>query len=342
MHKALTSFVLGAGIVLASPASVASQSSEGYVTAEDGVRLYYERSGSGSPTLILPARMFLYPDFKVLAERFTVIAYDMRNRGRSSFVQEGSLLSLEHDVRDLEAVRSHFGVETFATIGYSYLGKMVVLYALAHPDRVERIVQIGPVPMALGTTYPEAMRNDDADRVFDPEERARLRQLREESVHLQQPERYCEEEWRYTRAGLVGDPANVDRLGESPCSMPNEWPTNLARHFFHHFGSMSRFDVAPEDVAGLTVPVLTIHGTKDRNAPYGAGREWAAALPNARLLTVEGAAHHLWTDRPEVLERIRDFFLGEWPMKAESLSPREGARDLLEGRLESARPGLIY
>jgi len=107
----------------------------------------------------------------------------------------------------------------------------------------------------------------------------------------------------------VGDPANAGKL-ESVCSLPNEWPTNLARHLFHHFGSMSGFDLTPAQVAAVRQPVLTIHGTRDRNAPYGAGREWAANLPNARLVTVEGAAHQVWVDRPEVVAQIREFFEG--------------------------------
>jgi proline iminopeptidase len=255
-------------------------------------------------------RLFLYPDFRSLDERFTVIAYDMRNRGRSDFVQDGSLLTLEHDVQDLEAVRRHFGVERFSTIGYSYLGKMVVFYALQHPERVERLVQIGAVPMALATEYPEELKNDDRDRVLDPKGREKLRRLREENFHLEQPEKYCEEEWLVTRVLLVGDPANVEKLGKGACSMPNEWPTNFVRHLFHHFGSMSRFDLTPADVEALRHPVLTIHGTKDRNAPYGAGREWARNLPNARLLTAEGAAHQVWVDRPEVLAQIREFLEG--------------------------------
>jgi pimeloyl-ACP methyl ester carboxylesterase len=73
---------------------------------------------------------------------------------------------------------------------------------------------------------------------------------------------------------------------------------------------MSRFDLTPADVEALRHPVLTIHGTKDRNAPYGAGREWARNLPNARLLTAEGAAHQVWVDRPEVLAQIREFLEG--------------------------------
>jgi proline iminopeptidase len=285
----------------------ASQTSEGFIETPDGVRLFYEKSGSGASTLILPGRLFLYPDFRALDSSFTVIAYDMRNRGRSDFVPDGSLLTLEHDVQDMETVRGHFAVERFGTVGYSYLGKMVVFYALRHPERVERIVQIGAVPMALATEYPEELRNDDRDRVLDAKGREKLRRLREEGFHLEQPEKYCEEEWLVTRVLLVGDPANAEKLGKGHCSMPNEWPTNLARHLFHHFGSMSRFDLAPPDVSALSHPVLTIHGTRDRNAPYGAGREWSEKLPNARLLTAEGAAHQAWVDRPDVLDRIREF-----------------------------------
>ncbi len=289
----------------------ASQTSEGFLETSDGVRLFYEKSGSGAAALILPGRLFLYPDFRLLDESFTVIAYDMRNRGRSDFVQDGNLLTLEHDVEDLEAVRRHFGVERFSTVGYSYLGKMVVFYALRHKERIDRMVQIGPVPMALATEYPEELRNDDRDQVLDAKGREKLRRLREENFHLEQPQKYCEEEWLVTRVLLVGDPANAGKLGEGNCSMPNEWPTNFVRHLFHHFGSMSRFDLTPSDLEGITHPVLTIHGTKDRNAPYGAGLEWARSLPNARLLTAEGAAHQVWVDRPEVLTAIREFFEGK-------------------------------
>jgi pimeloyl-ACP methyl ester carboxylesterase len=48
-----------------------------------------------------------------------------------------------------------------------------------------------------------------------------------------------------------------------------------------------RFDIrdegpAWERYAALRIPVLTIHGTQDRNAPFGGGREWVAHLPEAR------------------------------------------------------------
>ena len=129
----------------------------GWVAGADGVRLYYEKIGTGPRTVIVPGRLFLARDLAPLGDRHTLILYDMRNRGRSSRVEDGSLLTIQKDVEDLEAVRRHFRVERFVPVGYSYLGFMVVLYAMDHPDRVERLVQLGPVPRKFGTEYPASL-----------------------------------------------------------------------------------------------------------------------------------------------------------------------------------------
>jgi pimeloyl-ACP methyl ester carboxylesterase len=53
------------------------------------------------------------------------------------------------------------------------------------------------------------------------------------------------------------------------------------------------------------MPVLVVHGTKDRSAPYGGGRDWAAMLPNARLVTVTNAGHVPWIEKPgEVFDTL--------------------------------------
>jgi pimeloyl-ACP methyl ester carboxylesterase len=56
-------------------------------------------------------------------------------------------------------------------------------------------------------------------------------------------------------------------------------------------------------------PALVIHGTRDRQAPYGGGLEWASLLPGARLLTVEGAAHVPWIEAPEMVFGAIESFL---------------------------------
>jgi pimeloyl-ACP methyl ester carboxylesterase len=108
-------------------------------------------------------------------------------------------------------------------------------------------------------------------------------------------------------------------MGKGVCDMPNEWPVNLARRLEAHFvGSVQKLDVPRERVAQLTMPTLVVHGDRDRNAPYGAGRDWAYMLPNARLVTVEGAAHQSFAERPDVVRpAVAAFLSGKWPAGAE-------------------------
>lgn len=64
--------------------------------------------------------------------------------------------------------------------------------------------------------------------------------------------------------------------------------------------------------------------TPSSHAPYAAGREWALTLPDARLITVERAAHQLVTDAPEiVLPAIDEFVSGRWPSRAEKITTLE-------------------
>ncbi|MBV9496108.1 MAG: alpha/beta hydrolase, partial [Acidobacteria bacterium] len=79
-------------------------------------------------------------------------------------------------------------------------------------------------------------------------------------------------------------------------------------------------DMPAADLAKITMPVLTIHGEKDRNAPNVDGREWARQLPNARFVSVPNAAHAAWADDPVIVfASIRDFLRGGWPLGAEKL-----------------------
>ena len=306
--------------LLAAPtvAEDRAHDSEGYLTTPDGVRLYYRRLGSSPKTVILPGRLFALADLEWIGQDYTLISYDMRNRGRSDLVADDAKISFEHDVGDLETVRRHFGIERMALIGYSYLGKIAVLYALEHPDRVERIVQLGPVGPSFGTEY----RSDyvASDDPVDPKALAELRASRSErNLHLTHPREYCREEWAIVQLPrLVGDPARRDRVRIDVCDLPNEWPILQARHLRVHFEESGMTHRTPiEAVRALRMPVLTVHGTRDRNSPYGAGREWSYLLPQGRLLTVEGAGHHAFGEMPEVVTpAIAAFLAGEWPEDA--------------------------
>lgn len=302
----------------------ASPVSDGFIATADGTRLYYRRVGDGPQSVILPADAFLHPAFDRLAPGRTLVYYDMRNRGLSSSVGADRALSIEQDVLDLEAVRAHFQLESVDLVGFSYLGLMVAMYAKDHPQHVRRIVQLGPVPLQFDKEYPEGLRAGDYYAAIDSTALAELRRLQKENYPRTHPQEYCVRENQVTRVALVGDPANVSRLNQDLCDKPNEWPIHLADHFARHFTSVQALVLDPADFARLDQPVLTVHGNLDRNAAYGAGREWAMTFPNARLLTVEGGAHCAWADDPVLVFGAIDTFLrGTWPDTAEHVTQLE-------------------
>src|SRR5215510_6823656 len=114
-----TLYALLAGIILLLPGhkgleaqqATAAKVSTGFVSAKDGVHLYYAKVGSGPKTVIMPGRLFAFRDFQRLANGRTLIFYAMRNRGLLDAVPDKSRIGLQYDVDDLESVRAHFGVE---------------------------------------------------------------------------------------------------------------------------------------------------------------------------------------------------------------------------------------
>ena len=287
---------------------------EGYIDVDPGVRIFYQKEGNGPQVTIIPAGYWLYDDFKHLVNSDrTLVFYDMRNRGRSDYVKDTLLITIQKDVDDIEKIRQHFKADKINLMGWSYLGMMVMLYTNQYPDHVNKIVQLGPVPAKWDTPYPDSLRH-----AFEPELRQGWKymdSLKSLKLNETEPERFTTIQWdSVVSKMLVGDFANANKLGNQwreSIKYPNEWDINFSRHLQHHFGSIMNSSFTIDQFTGINHPVLTIHGTKDRNAPYGGGKEWTERLPNAKLVRIEGAAHVPWAEYPEMVYQPIDSFLSE-------------------------------
>lgn len=288
---------------------------QGQIRTAPGVSIYYERYGSGSKFVFVPNRMFM-PEFAGLARPDrTLILYDMRNRGQSGRVEQTSKINILGDIEDVEALRRHFGAEKLSLIGYSYLGLMIAQYATQHPNRVERLVQIGAVPRKFGTAYPPDQQAGN-DTLSPQAEAAWATWQKTSKDPAASAMSRCQAFGRFLSLMIVGDPANASKVPDT-CPYDNESVANAERHLSTHFADIQKRDFPREPFTKLEVPVLTIHGTMDRNAPYGSGLEWAATFRHGRLITVPGAAHQLWLDDPTVLVEIDQFLAGGWPQRAQ-------------------------
>jgi proline iminopeptidase len=271
---------------------------EGYVTTDDGVRLWFQTVGSGPRIVVLPNGFHLVEDFSCLAPGRTLVFYDVRNRGRSDTVTDPSRLQrgIHNDVDDLDAARRHFGLDRLALIGHSYMGLMLILYAMKYPAHVDRIVQIGAMPPDPRKQYPAELTANDTVVQDTMVELAALPR----GGPSCDPADYCRKFWSILRSIYVTDPKDAEKIRWDRCDLPNE--RDFMRYLTAHImPSIHTLALTPEALAAVTVPVLTIHGTKDRSAPYGGGQDWTSLLPNARLLPVDGAGHAPWIEKRELV-----------------------------------------
>jgi 3-oxoadipate enol-lactonase len=109
----------------------------------NGTRLYYERTGSGPVVVLLHGgnldRRMWDDQMPVLSKSFTVIRYDIRPYGRSAGTEKGF-----SSVDDLRALLDYLGVKRASLVGLSLGGRIAIDFALVEPDRVEKLVLMGP------------------------------------------------------------------------------------------------------------------------------------------------------------------------------------------------------
>ena len=289
-----------------------------FVTTADGVRLFINVKGNGPNVVVVPNAITMEDDFDALLPGRTLVFYDPRNRGRSESVTDAATLSrgILNDVDDLDAVRRHVGAERIDLLGHSYFGLLVALYAMKHSDHVRRMVQIGPLQPNLTKQYPPPLSNDDDVKraVF-----AELGKL--QAAPPSDPIARCRQAWSILHRLYVYDARDVAKIAHwGFCEHGNE--RNMLAYLNQYImPSVAALKLSEADFAKVSMPVLVVHGDKDRSAPYGGGRDWAALLPQARLLTTANAAHVPWVEAPEPTMRSLEVFLnGDWPTQAEIVS----------------------
>jgi len=282
------------------------RSEEGSLKVDDGVELYYRDVGSGQSVVVVPIAAWLSPHFDQLASNRRVIYYDPRGRGRSGTGDLG-LVSLNRAVQDLEALRSHFKIERMALIGWSGYGLEMAAYAVAHPTRVTRLVQLNPVPPRQ-EPYMSARNTAMRERVDGAGWGTYLEMTKQGAAQ----DALCRQYNRALAPALFVNPqrahASIDRL----CESANEWPERQQAFFKAFLPSVAALDMRAQ-LGELKMPRLILHGDRDLIAVEGV-REWLAGPGDARILIVPDADHGSFLDAPRVVIPAIDRFLGgRWP-----------------------------
>ena len=103
--------------------------------------LFLRTYGQGEPLVILHGFIGSSDNWHTLAqklgEQFLVLVPDLRNHGRSPHATELSIPAMAADILEL---LDEQGLERVHLLGHSLGGKVAMQFALAHPERVHRLV----------------------------------------------------------------------------------------------------------------------------------------------------------------------------------------------------------
>ena len=271
--------------------------------AANGVTLEYETHGDpANPPLLLimglGAQLTLWPIELVealVARGYHVIRYDNRDIGLSTkfthagvpelpavmmALMSGKMPALPYMLTDMAddaaALLTALGIDKAHIVGASMGGMIAQLVAINHPGRVLSLTSIMSTTgnPALPPAKPEAMA-----ALMERPATAELTDILALGL-------------RISRAiGSPGYPAPEDRLREriKRDFRRSFHPTGAARHMAAIMADGDR----RERLKRVTAPTLVIHGEDDPLVPVEGGKDTAAAIPGAKLLTIPRMGHDL-------------------------------------------------
>ncbi len=115
-----------------------------YATTDDGVKLYFEETGSGEPVLFIHEFADDYrgwePQVRYFSRRYRCITYNARGFPPSDVPEESSSYSQMRAVGDAVAMLDHLGIDKAHIVGLSMGGFCALHFGLNHPDRASSLV----------------------------------------------------------------------------------------------------------------------------------------------------------------------------------------------------------
>ena len=116
-----------------------------YTFQLNGVELWYRITGEGPVLVVQPPGWGIGVEvyeqtFKPLESEFTIVYYDTRGTGKSGAPANADNINVGTIVEDLEALRVHLGLDSFALIGHSHGGLIALNYALKYQQYLSHLL----------------------------------------------------------------------------------------------------------------------------------------------------------------------------------------------------------
>lgn len=289
-----------------------SAHTEGHVRSE-GIRIDYEVSGDGSPTiLLLPTwtivhRRLWKAQVPYLARHFRVVSYDGPGNGRSDRPLEPTAYDHDVQVQHALAVLDATGTDRAVVVGLSQAGAWALQLAAQGGERVLGTVCICP-SLDIADGHPaRAAAGVPAD--LPPSRVPFIERDPIEHWAKFDPAYWAEhhEDFLWFFFGMCfPEPHSTKQIEDCVRWGLDTTPEVLAAEAG---GARPDRRTIEQWCAAVTGPVLAIHGSHDMISPPSRGRR-LAALTGGEFVALEGAGHiPLARDPVKVNLLIRDFAL---------------------------------
>lgn len=267
-----------------------------FIRDASGARVAYAAVGEG-PLVICPAwwvshveRDWEHAEFRRfftrLAEGFRVVRYDRPGTGLSD--RDVPPRTQAAEVQLLAMIADALAEDRFSLFAVSCAGPVALTYAATHQDRVRRLCLYGSYA--------------NGSEIAPPGLRDALTSL----VHAH---------WGLGSVALTAiflpgaSPQDSDEFSRRQ----RDWASaDQAARLLRLSCDLSAADALPR----VETETLVIHRRRDRAIPLEAGERLAAALPRARLVTLDGDVHLPWIGGDEIAETVRSFLAGKVSLAA--------------------------
>ena len=263
--------------------------------------LFVREIGHGPPIVVVHGgpdfdHSYLLPELDRLSDKYHLIYYDQRGRGKSAGGVQPEDVTLESEISDLDQVRESSQLPSTAVLGHSWGAVLAMEYAIRHPERVSRLILLNPAPASADDWahfrqfYAEKL-GADLDRLRalastpgykngDPDAVAAYYRVHFRAA-LTRPEQVDTIVARlrasFTRTGILKARAVETRLVAATWQNP-------------------RFNLLP-GLARLAIPTLVIYSERDFIPPQAA-EHIARAVQGARSVKLGDCGHFSYFDCP--------------------------------------------
>ena len=280
-------------------------------TREDGPTLSYGVLGSeDAPSTLVchpggPGMSAAYfGDLCGLGSReLRVILFNPRGTCESSPPVDGRY-ELEDYAADLDALRSHLGLQRIDLLGHSHGGFVGMVYALSYPERLRRLALACTAPRFSPELREEAEAAFAAHRDQRWFEEARQAQRRRQAWEFRSREEAAALYAREARLWFAHDGPDTEAFLDE---FARQRPDLEALRYFNDRVAAA-YDLRSR-LGEIEAPTLIVNGERDFFGPRVSARE-LAAIPNSRVVLIAGAGHFVFAEAPKRFRAELEALLG--------------------------------